>query len=69
MTWAALLEQWAVIEYAWHAEFHERLSVAWKSLSWREFRTMVGGLLADDTLLAAQFATPPPKTDPERETP
>ena len=64
MTWTALLEQWAVLEFAWHAAFHERLASVWPDLSWREFRVMVGGLLVDDTLLAAQFTnTPTPEPD------
>lgn len=64
MTWAALIEQWAALEYSWYAAFSERLSRVWASLSWREFHTMVGGLILDETLLAAQFR---PKSDPEPE--
>lgn len=55
VAWRSLIEQWALLEADWSSEYGERLARVWPSLTWREFRTGVAGLLACDSRLSRYF--------------
>jgi hypothetical protein len=64
VTFVDLLNEWGLVEYCFRCNLGLSLKKVWKRMSWREFASLVAGLLADDTLLRARFAPEPEPTTP-----
>lgn len=60
VSWAKLAEVLDVVEYCFHADLGIDLAAVWDTASWRWFAVRLRGLLASETLLAAQFRTDEP---------
>ncbi|MDF5756662.1 hypothetical protein [Spongiactinospora sp. TRM90649] len=68
MTWAALLERWALVEADLHAEFGIDLDEPGllTSRTWRWLRTRILGLLSADTRVCRALAPDAERQRPSR---